>query len=231
MASLNRIEEISTNHGYSPLTNLRRCGRSAEIRMELIAFASGKGGTGKTLMAACLGYALIRAGQRVLMIDADPATDGLSLFLLGREGMRQVEGFEELNTFTGALRQFQKLGTTSCDNRDNVTLLDVRAVPIEEITPRRASRPAGAEYEVDAVVFATGFDAMTGTLFGMGITGRDGLKLEDGARCAGHLPLVLQLPARVMPMPNRCRFVRIWTKRSRRPRLLAPAEYAARGVS
>jgi len=85
--------------------------------MELIAFASGKGGTGKTLMAACLGYALIRAGHRVLMIDADPATDGLSLFLLGREGMRQVGGFEELNTFTGALRQFQKSGATSCEPR------------------------------------------------------------------------------------------------------------------
>jgi MinD-like ATPase involved in chromosome partitioning or flagellar assembly len=75
--------------------------------MELIAFASGKGGTGKTLMASCLGYALIRAGQRVLMIDADPATDGLSLFLLGPRGMNQVSDFTEENTFTGILRIFQ----------------------------------------------------------------------------------------------------------------------------
>jgi cyclohexanone monooxygenase len=63
-------------------------------------------------------------------------------------------------------------------NRDNVTLLDARAVPIEEITPRGV-RTAEGEYEVDAIVYATGFDAMTGTLFGMGITGRDGLRLQD----------------------------------------------------
>jgi len=63
-------------------------------------------------------------------------------------------------------------------NRDNVTLLDVRNTPIEEITPRGV-RTGGREYEVDAIVFATGFDAMTGALFGMGITGRDGLKLKD----------------------------------------------------
>jgi cyclohexanone monooxygenase len=63
-------------------------------------------------------------------------------------------------------------------NRDNVTLLDARAVPIEEITPRGV-RTAEGEYEVDAIVYATGFDAMTGTLFGMGITGRDGLRLPD----------------------------------------------------
>ena len=63
-------------------------------------------------------------------------------------------------------------------NRDNVTLLDVRGAPIEEITPRGV-RTGGREYEVDAIVFATGFDAMTGALFGMGITGRDGLKLQD----------------------------------------------------
>src|SRR4051794_28633091 len=46
----------------------------------------------------------------------------------------------------------------------------------------RAGSPAisgDAEYEVDAIVYATGFDAMTGTLFGMGITGRDGLRLQD----------------------------------------------------
>jgi cyclohexanone monooxygenase len=63
-------------------------------------------------------------------------------------------------------------------NRDNVTLLDARAVPIEEITPRGV-RTGEQEYEVDAIVYATGFDAMTGTLFGMGITGRDGLRLQD----------------------------------------------------
>jgi cyclohexanone monooxygenase len=70
-------------------------------------------------------------------------------------------------------------------NRDNVTLLDVRSAPIEEISTNGVKTTEG-EYEVDAIVFATGFDAMTGTLFKMGIRGRDGATLErkwaDGPR-------------------------------------------------
>jgi cellulose biosynthesis protein BcsQ len=73
---------------------------------EIIAFSSGKGGTGKTLIAACLGYALTRSGHRTLMIDADPGTDGLSLFLLGPKGMHQIEQFQPQNTFVGLLRSY-----------------------------------------------------------------------------------------------------------------------------
>ena len=59
-------------------------------------------------------------------------------------------------------------------NRENVTLVDVGQAPIEAITPAGV-RTADGEYEVDSIVYATGFDAMTGTLFKLGITGRDGL--------------------------------------------------------
>ena len=48
-------------------------------------------------------------------------------------------------------------------NRDNVTLVDVRSSPIQEITPR-GLRTADREYELDSIAFATGFDAMTGAL-------------------------------------------------------------------
>ncbi len=48
-------------------------------------------------------------------------------------------------------------------NRDNVTLVDVGSSPIQEITATGV-RTADAEYELDAIVFATGFDAMTGAL-------------------------------------------------------------------
>jgi cyclohexanone monooxygenase len=48
-------------------------------------------------------------------------------------------------------------------NRDNVTLVDVRSAPIQEITPRGV-RTSEREYELDAIAFATGFDAMTGAL-------------------------------------------------------------------
>src|SRR3954468_3790182 len=61
-------------------------------------------------------------------------------------------------------------------NRDNVTLVDVKATPIERITPS-GIRTSDAEYPVDIIVFATGFDAMTGPMLRMNITGRDGISL------------------------------------------------------
>jgi len=48
-------------------------------------------------------------------------------------------------------------------NRENVTLVDVRSAPIQEIT-ETGVRTANGDYELDAIVFATGFDAMTGAL-------------------------------------------------------------------
>jgi cellulose biosynthesis protein BcsQ len=45
------------------------------------------------------------------MVDGDPATSGLSLFLLGPKGMRQAADFEPQNTFVGLLQEFQRTGT------------------------------------------------------------------------------------------------------------------------
>src|SRR3954451_8740963 len=61
-------------------------------------------------------------------------------------------------------------------NRDNVELVDVRADPIEQITPQ-GIRTRDVEYPLDIIVFATGFDGMTGSLLRMDIRGRDGLPL------------------------------------------------------
>ncbi|PLS02499.1 flavin-containing monooxygenase [Neobacillus cucumis] len=63
-------------------------------------------------------------------------------------------------------------------NRENVTLVDVKKAPIEEITST-VVKTADAEYELDMIVFATGFDAMTGPLFKMDIRGRDGVSLKE----------------------------------------------------
>ena len=63
-------------------------------------------------------------------------------------------------------------------NRDNVTLVDIKSEPIEAITPDGV-RTRAASYRLDSIVFATGFDAMTGTLFAIDITGRDGLSLRE----------------------------------------------------
>ena len=63
-------------------------------------------------------------------------------------------------------------------NRDNVDLVDLRRAPIQEITPR-GIRTSEEEFEFDAIVFATGFDAMTGTFMKIDIRGRDGIALSD----------------------------------------------------
>jgi cation diffusion facilitator CzcD-associated flavoprotein CzcO len=63
-------------------------------------------------------------------------------------------------------------------NRDNVSLVDIRASPIEQIT-MNGIRTSDAEYELDAIVFATGFDAMTGSLFKLGICGKGGVTLKE----------------------------------------------------
>ena len=88
-----------------------------QSQTEIIAFCSGKGGTGKSLLCSCLGYALIRGGQRVLLIDGDPATDGLSLFLLGPQGTQQVGSFVDLNTFVGAIESFKATGQAAFEAR------------------------------------------------------------------------------------------------------------------
>ena len=64
-------------------------------------------------------------------------------------------------------------------NRDNVSLVDVRKNPIERITPKGIVTADGVEHELDVIVFATGFDAMTGALLKLGVTGRDGQSLAD----------------------------------------------------
>ncbi|MCH2630353.1 MAG: NAD(P)/FAD-dependent oxidoreductase [Nisaea sp.] len=57
-------------------------------------------------------------------------------------------------------------------NRSNVQLIDVSSKPIERITPQGILHD-GTEYEFDAIVFATGFDAMTGALANIKIIGKD----------------------------------------------------------
>lgn len=63
-------------------------------------------------------------------------------------------------------------------NRDDVALVDLRRTPIESVVPE-GIRTADGTVELDVLVYATGFDAMTGALLKANITGRDGLALAD----------------------------------------------------
>ncbi|MEZ5849370.1 MAG: NAD(P)/FAD-dependent oxidoreductase [Hyphomicrobiaceae bacterium] len=64
-------------------------------------------------------------------------------------------------------------------NRPNVKLVDIRSNPIEEITPKGIRTGDGETYELDAIVFATGFDAMTGAMKEIDIRGTDGHSIKD----------------------------------------------------
>ena len=63
-------------------------------------------------------------------------------------------------------------------NRDNVALVDVKSAPIEEIT-KTGLRTTQSSYELDAIVFATGFDAMTGAMLDIDIRVKDGASLKE----------------------------------------------------
>jgi cyclohexanone monooxygenase len=76
-------------------------------------------------------------------------------------------------------------------NRSNVTLVDVKATPILEITPTGIRTSAG-DTPLDIIVFATGFDAMTGPLLAMDIRGSGGRSLRDDWKAGPRTYLGLQ---------------------------------------
>ncbi|MDE2779849.1 MAG: NAD(P)/FAD-dependent oxidoreductase [Chloroflexota bacterium] len=63
-------------------------------------------------------------------------------------------------------------------NRDNVLLVDVKKAPIQRLTPT-GLKTADAEYDLDVIIFATGYDAVTGSLNRIDIRGVGGELLRD----------------------------------------------------
>jgi cation diffusion facilitator CzcD-associated flavoprotein CzcO len=63
-------------------------------------------------------------------------------------------------------------------NQPNVKLVDIKETPIERITPT-GIKTSDAEYEFDMIIFATGFDAVTGSFDRIDIRGKGGVKLKD----------------------------------------------------
>jgi cation diffusion facilitator CzcD-associated flavoprotein CzcO len=68
-------------------------------------------------------------------------------------------------------------------NQPNVELVDINETPIERITPKgikvRGIKTSDAEYEFDLIIYATGFDAITGSFDRIDIRGVDGRRLKD----------------------------------------------------
>ncbi|MCK2215559.1 NAD(P)/FAD-dependent oxidoreductase [Actinomadura sp. ATCC 31491] len=117
-------------------------------------------------------------------VAIDPAANEIAAeFVRGkiREIVRDPETAELLcprDHPIGSKRICVDTGYYATYNRPDVTLVDVRRDPIEEITPTGV-RTAAGHHEVDVIVYATGYDAMTGPLLALGLTGKGGLSLRD----------------------------------------------------
>ena len=79
----------------------------------------------------------------------------------------------------GCKRPCVDTGYYATFNRPNVSLVSVRDNPIARLTPTGLELADGSTFEADLVVFATGYDAMTGSLLRIDIRGRDGVTLRD----------------------------------------------------
>jgi cyclohexanone monooxygenase len=78
--------------------------------------------------------------------------------------------------YIGTKRLCLDTGYYETFNKENVTLVDVKTSPIQRLYAH-GLRTKDADYELDDIVFATGFDAMTGALLDIDIRGKNGLEL------------------------------------------------------
>jgi hypothetical protein len=91
------------------------------------------------------------------MIDGDPATDGLSLFLLGQKGQEQISAFKPFNTFIGYLAEFARRNISgppleAADSPETTPESEVglpNSVPLFEPHPihRRGTEDHGVTYQ------------------------------------------------------------------------------------
>ena len=125
-----------------------------------LGFSGAFGDLGMSKEANNLGAAFIR--EKIRSIVKDPETAEL----LCPQG---IVGCKRLCVDTNYYDTF---------NRDNVSLVDVSQAPIERLT-EKGLITGGNEYEFDIIIFATGFDAMTGTLLKIDVQGRGGLTLRE----------------------------------------------------
>ena len=99
-----------------------------------------------------------------------------------RERVKDPEIAEQLiptGQFAGTRRLCIDTNYYETFNRPNVTLKNLARNPIDTITEKGVKLKDGEEVELDCLVFATGYDAMTGALLAVDIQGVNGVKLRD----------------------------------------------------
>jgi cyclohexanone monooxygenase len=116
-----------------------------------------------------------------VVVDKD-LNDEVSEFVRGkmREIVRDPDTADKLmpDYYIGTKRMILDNGYFETYNRDNVSLVDLRADPIVEFTPTSVRTQHG-EHAIDILVLATGFDAVSGSMLNLNPKGRAGLSLKQ----------------------------------------------------
>ncbi|WHY95459.1 flavin-containing monooxygenase [Peribacillus simplex] len=126
------------------------------------------------------GYALTSAYNDLFINEEANHTAADFIRSKIKEIVRNPEIAEKLlpNYYFGTKRPILDTDYYETYNRENVTLVDVKKAPIVEITPK-GLRTKEKEYELDILIFATGYDGLTGPLFKIDIRGKDGVSLKE----------------------------------------------------
>lgn len=170
-------------------TAIARSDRSAiddtpEQRNKVFEKAWRKGGVPHLLVT----YNDLKTNKESNVAMADFVKDKLYNLV---ENQDLAEKMQPVDYF-GTKRPISHIGFYDALEQDNVTLLNGDEAHIEKITSNGIKTPEGT-HDLDIIVYATGFDAITGTLFRMDIRGKNGVSLKeewnDGANTKTNLGL------------------------------------------
>jgi len=147
------------------------------------------------------GFAFWQGNFRDVLMD-QAANDALTEFVIKkiRARVKDPKIADKLiptNHGYGTRRVPLESGYFEVYNQPNVKLVDIRETPIERIT-ETGLRVGGVDYEFDMIIYATGFDAITGAFDRIDFQGRGGAKLRDKWADGPHTYLGLN----VVGFPN-----------------------------
>lgn len=149
-------------------------------------------------------------------IAVDPDANAAAQAFLRRKIAEIVKDPETADKLTPkglyAKRPICDSGYYETFNRPNVSLVDIKAAPIQRITPKGILTEDGVEHELDMIVFATGFEAGDGNFRHLDIRGRGGLPLKDKWRDGSNSYLGLAtngFPNMFMVLGPNCPFTNI----------------------
>jgi cation diffusion facilitator CzcD-associated flavoprotein CzcO len=128
------------------------------------------------------GFGIWQGNFRDILTDP-AANDAISAFVAGkiRERVKDQRVADKLiprNHGFGTRRVPLETRYYEVYNQPNVVLVDINETPIERITAT-GIETSDADYEFDIIIYATGFDAITGSFDRIDIRGVDGLRLKD----------------------------------------------------